>query len=220
MNFIHQDLKKKISSSCPEPRVLGVGASPRKGGNSDLLLHEALKGAGEKKIRTAALQLRNLKFSPCIGCEKCRKEKICTGHMDGMSLVYPAVYQSLGLVLVSPTHNYNITAWMKAFIDRLYCFYDFEDTRPRQWSTRLSGHNRKALLIAIAEQEAEFDMGFTLDAMQRPLEALGYDIVGRLPVFGIFDRAGVNKDREVLARARMLGLELAGALSSQKTGSD
>ena len=47
--------------------------------------------------------------------------------MDGMSLLYPKIIDARGLVLVSPTHNYNITAIMKAFIDRLYCFYNFDN---------------------------------------------------------------------------------------------
>ena len=126
-----------------------------------------------------------------------------------MSVLYPEVHQARGLVLVSPTHNYNITSWMKAFIDRLYCFYTFAETRPRAWSSRLAGQGRKAVLAAICEQEDQKDMGFTLEAMRLPLEALGYEIVGELPVFRIFDRGKVKDNGEVLASAKGLGEELA-----------
>lgn len=212
MNFMHQAAAKMIEVMSPEPQVLGIGGSPRKNGNSDMLLEHVLKGAREDGIMTHALQLRDLKFKPCIGCEKCRKDKICTGLVDGMTSVYPGVFQSRGLVLASPTHNYNVTAWMKAFIDRLYCFYDFENTRPRKWSTRMQEQGRKAVLVAIAEQEDQFDMGFTLDAMQRPLEALGYEIVGRLPVFGVFERGGVKDRAESLHEAEEFGRKLARAV--------
>jgi multimeric flavodoxin WrbA len=207
-------LKSNVTDQPPEPMVLGVGGSPRKSGNSDLLLRHILKGVQSSRLETHNVQLRDYYYQPCIGCEKCRTDKICTGLNDGMTLLYPLIYQSRGLVLVSPTHNYNITAWMKAFIDRLYCFYDFEDTRPRKWSTRMQGQNRKAVLAAVAEQEDEYDMGFTLEAMHRPLKALGYEVVGQLPVLGVFDRGGIKKNRDVLACAEQLGKKLAMALKS------
>jgi multimeric flavodoxin WrbA len=130
-----------------------------------------------------------------------------------MSLLYPKIVEAQGLVLVSPTHHYNVTAWMKAFIDRLYCFYDFDGKRPRGWSSRLAGQGRKAVLAAVCEQTRKEDMGFTLAAMRRPLEALGYEIVGELPVFGIFEREKVKEKTEVLRKASELGEELAKLLT-------
>jgi hypothetical protein len=55
-------------------------------------------------------------------------------------------------------------------------------------------------------------MGFTLEAMRLPLEALGYEVIGELPIFSIFDRAKVKDDNEILMKATKLGSELAGAL--------
>jgi hypothetical protein len=55
-------------------------------------------------------------------------------------------------------------------------------------------------------------MGFTLDAMRLPIEALGYEIVGELPVLGIFDKAGVKEKTAVLAEAAALGSKLAESL--------
>lgn len=207
-NLIQQDIDAGPSKS----KVLGVGGSPRGGGNSDILLKHMLKGVAKYKIATESMQLRNFQYQGCIGCERCRKDKICTGLKDGMSLIYPDILESRGLVLVSPTHNYNVTAWMKAFIDRLYCFYTFDDNRPRGWSSRLAGQGRKAALAAICEQENKDDMGFTLDAMRLPLQALGYEIVGELPVFRIFDRAKVKEKDEILISARKLGSDLAESL--------
>jgi len=196
----------------PESKVLGIGGSPRKGGNSDVLLTHILKGAGKAGVNTEKIQLRNYQYQGCIGCERCRKDKICTGLMDGMSLLYLKIVASQALVLVSPTHNYNVTAWMKAFIDRLYCFYDFDNHRPGKWSSRLADQNRKALIVAVCEQKTKKDMGLTIDAMRLPLEALGYDVIGELPAFGVFSKAKVKENREVLKKAEGLGLDLAGSI--------
>ncbi len=192
----------------PKPQILGIAGSPRKGGNSDILVQHILQNIGE------TIQLRDLQFQSCIGCEKCRKDKICTGLQDDMSLLYPKIIEAKGLVLVSPTHNYNITALMKAFIDRLYCFYNFDNkNRPGPWSSQLENQGRKAIIVAVCEQENKQDMGFTLDAMRLPLEALGFKIMGELPVFGVFARGKVKERKRILAQASDLGTLLTQALS-------
>lgn len=205
-------IKKNNENLFPENKVLGVAGSPRKNGNSDVLLKQVLKGVSQEKIESGFIQLRDIQFQGCIGCEKCRKDKICTGLNDGMSLTYRQIITSKGLILVSPTHNYNITSWMKAFIDRLYCFYNFENTRPRAWSSQLADQDRKAVLVAVCEQESKKDMGFTLEAMRIPIEALGYQVIGELPIFRIFDKGKVIEDTESMEKTFILGTNLAKSL--------
>ncbi|MBS3759743.1 MAG: hypothetical protein KGY61_13890 [Desulfobacterales bacterium] len=108
--------------------------------------------------------------------------------------------------------RYNITSWMKAFIDRLYCFYNFQNTRPRTWSSQLASQNRKAVLVAICEQENVKDMGFTLEAMRIPIEALGYQVIGEQAIFKAFDKGKVQEDSESLEKAFTLGTDLAKVL--------
>ena len=199
-------------------KVLGVSGSPRRGGNSDLLLAAILQGAEEMIPTTESVLLRNYHFQSCTGCERCRTDRTCTGLNDGMTLLYPAVIASRGLVLVSPTHHYNITALMKAFIDRLYCMYDFGDSRPRPWSSRLAGQGRKAVIAAVCEQQEKSDMGMTLDAMRLPLAALGYEIVDEIAIFGAFDR-GIIRDRgeiieDAVRRGRRFGALLLATTDS------
>jgi len=129
--------------------------------------------------------------------------------------MYYQIISTQGLVLVSPTHNYNITSWMKAFIDRLYCFYNFEKDHPRSWSSQLANQNRKAVVAAICEQENEEDMGYTIEAMAKPLEALGYEIVGKLSVFKIFEKGKIKKDPNAIEQASELGKKLAKSLETQ-----
>ncbi len=213
-NLKHENSPMQLSGQGESLRraVLGVGGSPRRNGNSDQTLIRMLKGVQEQDIRTKMVRLRDYYFMPCVGCERCRKDKICTGLNDGMQILYPEIINSMGLILVSPTHNYNITAWMKAFIDRLYCFYDFAGERPGPWSSRLAGRGRKAVIVSVSEQNTKKDAGFTLDAMRLPLEALGYEIIEEFPVFGIFEKGRVRKYPDVLDRAEALGRKLAASL--------
>jgi len=197
----------------PSPsRVLGVAGSPRRGGNSDHLLDAILGGAASIVTETETVHLRDYRFGSCTGCEQCRRDGACTGLRDGMTLLYPSILASLGLVLVSPTHNYNVTALMKSFIDRCYCFYDFEDTRPRSWSSRLAGQGRKAVIAAIAEQPGRENMGVALEAMRLPLAALGFEVIDEIAVFGLFDRGLVRHHPDLLERAREAGRKLAVSL--------
>lgn len=193
-------------------KILGVGGSPREGGNSDILLDHVLAGAREEGAETRALQLRDLAFKGCIGCERCRKDKICTGLTDDMTGVYPSIVESTGLVLVSPCHNYNLTSLMKAFIDRLYCFYDFTDDDPRRYTSRLAGQGRKALTAAVCEQRDPRDMGYTMEMLRLPVECLGYEVVCELPVYGVFHRGKIAEKKDILEQALHQGRSLARAL--------
>jgi multimeric flavodoxin WrbA len=196
-------------------KILGVSGSPRKGGNSDTLLKHILAGAESADAATEAIHLRDYQFLGCIGCEKCRKAKQCIGLQDGMQLIYPKINEAKGLVLITPTHNHNVTAWMKAFIDRLYCYYNFSKERPGSWSSRLAGQKRKAVIASIGEQRSyEEGVGFALEAMRIPIEDLGYQVVGELPVLGVFKKGGISK--EVLEKAESLGSQLARQLKSTR----
>ncbi|MFO7817818.1 MAG: flavodoxin family protein [Desulfovibrionales bacterium] len=192
--------------------ILGIEGSPRKNGNSHKMLKAVMDGAREAHKEMQEVHLRDYRYDPCVGCEKCRKDKICTQFQDGMTLLYPKIQEAKGLVLITPVHNYNVTSWVKAFIDRLYCYYDFADTRPRQWSSRLAGQGRKAVIAAIAEQEDEKDMGFAMDAMRLPLEAHGYEMVAAIPVLHLFDRGIISEHGDVLDEARQAGKKLAGSI--------
>jgi len=193
-----------------ENKILVIGASPRKNGNSDLLMKAASEGiASQQDVPCETVYLRDYQYQPCLGCEQCRKDKICTRLNDGMTLLYPKVEAARGLLLASPVHHYNVTSWMKAFIDRLYCYYDFKDTRPRAWSSRLAGQGRKGAVIGVCEQVAEKDMGFVIEAMQLPMEAWGYEIVSTQRVYGVFGRGEVRKQQQALDDGYTLGRKLA-----------
>lgn len=193
-------------------KILGISGSPRLRGNSAAILEAALEGAASLGAEVEAAHLSQYRIEPCVGCEKCRKDKICTKFQDGMQLLYPKIMESDGLILVSPVHNYNLTAWMKAFIDRLYCFYDFTDDHPRGWSSRLAEKPRAAAVACVGEQLDMHDLGITLPALRMPIEPMGYRVVGELPVLGMFQPGKVRSAEDVLEQARKLGSDVVEAL--------
>ena len=189
-------------------KILAISGSPRKNGNTDYLLDCFLRSANARKIDLNILYLRDLDINPCNGCEKCRKDGICTNFSDDMQSIYPLIFDSVGLIIGSPTHNYNVPALVKTFIDRLYCFYDFTDDRPRRYSSKLANQNRQAIIFGIGEQETMEEFGFTLEAIEMPLKALGYNTMFKLPVLGIFDKGAIKDKKEVVEEAEKAGLEM------------
>jgi len=213
MIYFEELIKKAENIENPLQKVLAIGGSPRKGGNTDIIIKQMVAGLNKEQIDCENISLGNIDFKGCIGCEKCRKDKICTMINDGMSILYPNIMESQGLILASPVHNYNITSWMKAFIDRLYCFYEFDNnTRPREWSSRLENQKRKVVISAICEQKDLKDMGFAIEAMSRPMEALGIEIIGTLPVFKSFEKGAVKKQKDTMDKAYNLGIKLGQSL--------
>jgi multimeric flavodoxin WrbA len=195
-------------------KILGIGGSPRKGRNTDILIKEMLRGAKRDGAYIEELHLRHYQFQDCIGCEKCRKVGECAGLADGMQLIYPKIQQATGLVLISPIYSYNVTALTKAFIDRLYCYYIFGSKRPGEWSSRLAGQGRKAVIAAIGEQATseEGGMDATLETMYRSIIALGYDVIEQFPVLGIFHKGRILQQPDILNKAERLGYRLAKSL--------
>lgn len=179
-------------------KVLCISGSPRGGGNTDVLLASFIRGIEESGVEAERVFLRDYIIQPCIGCERCRKDKTCSKLHDGMSLLYPKILESRGMIMGSPTHNYNVTALVKAFIDRLYPFFEFTDDRPRKYHSRLEGQGRKAIVYSVSEQDEMGEVGFTLEAMGYPLTALGYDVVEDMNVSGFFDRGAVRHHIDVL----------------------
>lgn len=200
----------------PQKLIVGISGSPRKGGNTDTLLQALLRGAAEAGARTEALFLRDYQMASCIGCEKCRKLKTCGAFKDDMQLLCPILEQADGLVVGSPTHNYNVTAIMKCFIDRLYPYYDFAEDDRHKWSSRLGGPGKKALMFAVCEQLTPENLGVTLPALSLPFQALGFSVIEEWGITGFFERAAVLRDPELMAAAVVRGQKLVEILDHPK----
>ncbi len=195
-------------------KVLGIGGSPRKGGNSDILLRRLLLGAEKVGSATEEVQIRDYHVQPCIACEQCRKDEQCTGIQDGMQLLYPKIRESDGLIVVTPVYSYNMTAIMKAFIDRLYGLYYFSDERPGFWKSQLADQGRKAIIAVVGEHkdQEEGGMNLTLATLRLSIDALGYEIIHELPVPGIFQKGKIREYPQILEEAEAVGRKLISSL--------
>ncbi len=98
-------------------KVLILSGSPRKGGNSDLLCDEFMRGAIESGNEVTKINVAEKKIAPCIGCYACNESGKCI-HKDDMAEILQAMIDSDVLVLASPVYFYSIDAQLKALIDR------------------------------------------------------------------------------------------------------
>jgi multimeric flavodoxin WrbA len=193
-------------------KILAVSGSPRRSGNTDTLLEQFVRGAEETGAEVKTMYLRNYSLNSCVGCEQCRGRGFCVRFDDGMSLFYPEIEASRGLILGSPVHNYNVTAHMKAFIDRLFPYYVFTNDNPRQFSSRLNGQGRRALVFGVGEQKSAADMRLVLPAMALPLQALGYEITRKVNFKGFLGRGVVAESEKTLEAAHKMGLTFGESL--------
>ena len=100
-------------------KVLGICCSPRRGGNTETLLEEALRGARECGAKTELLSVASMRISPCDGCGICIKKGEC--HIkDDMEIVYGKVLESEGIVFGTPVYFWSMCAQAKIAMDRMY----------------------------------------------------------------------------------------------------
>ena len=98
-------------------KILGLSCSPRKNGNTEILLGEALLGASQKGAEVELYSLAGKNIGPCDGCRACGEKGICK-IKDDMQEVYVKLLEADGIIFGTPVYFYNMTAQAKAVIDR------------------------------------------------------------------------------------------------------
>jgi len=91
--------------------------SPRKGGNSDLLLDAFLAGAGEGGAVGEKIAVCDLQISPCTECLACETSGECV-IADDMVEIYRKLAEADRIVIAAPIFFYGLPAQLKALIDR------------------------------------------------------------------------------------------------------
>ncbi len=97
--------------------VLILSGSPRKGGNSDLLCDEFMRGASEAGHEVTKINVSDKRIAPCRACYACKGTGKCA-IKDDMADILQAMIDADVLVLASPVYFYSIDAQLKAVIDR------------------------------------------------------------------------------------------------------
>ncbi|HID96114.1 MAG TPA: flavodoxin family protein [Candidatus Latescibacteria bacterium] len=103
-------------------KVLVVSCSPRKDGNTELLLEEAAKGVSDAGADVEFIRISELRIHPCLECLACHKDGRCVVD-DDMQVLYPKLVNMHAIILGSPIFFMSIPAQGKAFIDRCQPFW-------------------------------------------------------------------------------------------------
>ncbi len=109
-------------------KILGIVGSPRKGGNTEILVREALAGAAESGAETELVLVAGKSIAPCDGCGACNKTGICK-IKDDMQPIYRQMESADGIIFGTPVYFANVSAQTKAIIDRTYAFLDTRKLR-------------------------------------------------------------------------------------------
>lgn len=113
-------------------KVIAINGSPRKGWNTDILLHKAIEGAENAGAQTQMINLYDLDFKGCRSCMACNlRDGKSYGHCawdDELRAVLENIDSCDGLILGSPIYWGDITAAMRAFLERLLFQYTDFDT--------------------------------------------------------------------------------------------
>jgi multimeric flavodoxin WrbA len=180
------------------PSVVAVVGSPRRG-NTVTLVAAAVTELEACGADCETIVLSDLAIAPCLAHDGCAEFVACPLRDDAAAAL-DRVYAADCLILGSPVYYENVSAQMKAFIDRNVFRY-------------AHGEWLRARAVGLVAVTAETGLDETFDALRRYV-ALSTD--GEVPVFtcgGYADAAdAAAADEALLAEARRLAAELAGAL--------
>jgi multimeric flavodoxin WrbA len=128
-------------------KVLGIYGSPRKEGNSDLLLDKVLEGARSAGAEITRIYVRDLKISSCQECGGCDKTGECV-ISDEMYEIYPQLWNTPIIFLSSPIFFYGLPAQVKMLVDRSQALWSKRmlEKAPDQ---RKKYHHGRGYLVAV-----------------------------------------------------------------------
>lgn len=165
-------------------KVLVLSGSPRRGGNSDTLCDQFIKGARESGHSAAKIYVRDCKIGSCNACYACKKSGVCV-QKDDMSNILHQMIDSDVIVLATPVYFYSMDGQMKTLIDR---------TLPRYTEIK----NKDFYFIATAA-DGKSEMERTIDSLR------GFtDCLPRSHVKGVIYGAGAWQIGDIQGSKAML----------------
>jgi len=184
-------------------KVLAFNGSPRRGGNTQVLLSAVAKGVESVGGEIEIIRLADLSISPCLSCGGCDKTGICVVK-DDMGLLYEKMDEATRIVLASPIYFYGVTAQAKAFVDRAQAFWSrkYILKKKGEWQEN-TGKLGFFVSVAATKGEKIFD-GAVLTAKYF-YDAIGFGYGGALLVKGIDKRGEMAKDVDKMAQAEEFG---------------
>lgn len=181
-------------------KILGIIGSPRKNGNTHLLVAEILKGAQQEGALTELLFLNDLTIRECDGCHACWINRKCA-KKDDMAMIYPKIAENDVLVFGTPVYWYGPTALMKGFIDR-FVYFNCPGNR---------GQVRgKTAAVAIPFEEERMETVLpVVTFFEQSLKYLEMELMGKVIVPGVTKKGEIAQKKDRMEEAFHLGREIA-----------
>ncbi len=139
--------------------VLIISASPRKGGNSDTLCDQFMKGAEKAGYKVEKLRLAELNIGYCSACYACKRLGHCV-KKDDMAQVVDKMRAADVIVLATPVYFYTMNAQLKTMIDRTL------------GGAQQPGLENKEFYLIVTAAEEKAAMERTVDGLRGYLECL------------------------------------------------
>ncbi len=189
-------------------KVLGIAGSPRRGGNTDMLLAELLKGAAGKGAEVKTLVLCSLKFSPCTHCDGCLKAGSCIVK-DDMQGIYKDFEEADVIVLASPIQFTGVTAQMKGMIDR------FQSRWVRKYIMKMpplgDKKPRKGFFISVGGRKVPDLFEPALIMIKTFFRILDISYAGELLISNVDEKGAIAKHPDAMKQAFQAGEKLVEA---------
>ncbi len=174
-------------------KILILSGSPRKGGNSDILCDEFLKGAQDAGNEVEKIRVVEKKIHPCSGCYFCRENEGRCAFKDDMAELLQKIIDCDVLVLSSPVYFYSICSQLKAVIDRTVA----------RW-TEIA--NKELYYIATAAEDEPDTLDTTLACFHGFAMCIdGYEEKGTLYGRGVAEKGEVVNQSHLMQIAYEMG---------------
>lgn len=187
-------------------KVLGIAGSPRRGGNTDLLLAEVLRGAASKGAKVKTVILSDLTIAPCQHCDACLETGRCKVE-DDMQMVYRELEDADRIVLASPIHFMGVTAQAKAMIDRCQALW------ARKYILKIpplgnSRREKRRLFISVGGRKVTNLFEPALATIKALFNTLNITCAGDLLFPGVDEKGAIAKHPDALRHAFLAGQKL------------
>ena len=187
-------------------KILGLAGSPRRNGNTDLLLAEFLRGAAAKGAEVKTIYLNNLKIAGCQHCDDCFKEGKCK-IQDNMQQIYTELEDADVIVLASPVQFSGPPAPVKAMIDRCQSLW------AKKYVLKIAPLSRekirKGFLISVGARRMKDMFEPTIAIVKTWFHVLEVEYAGELLFSKIDEKGAILKQPEALQKAYEAGQKLA-----------
>ena len=188
-------------------KVLGIAGSPRRGGNTDLLLAELLKGAESKGAEVKTIVLNKLNITPCQHCDACLEAGNCR-IQDDMQPIYNELEQADRIILASPVQFMGVTAPLKAMLDRCQCLW------VRKYLLKIpplgEDKKRKGFFISVGGTKLKNLFQPSLVIVKTWFRILDIEYAGDLLFRGIDEKGAIKNHPDALQQAFQAGQGLVG----------